>query len=191
MRLRIPLIATLLATTTFAAAPLGQTAAAADDYDTVACKSGNLTITFAHAFTTARQPVKVSGTGAVNRCLHFGDEPTPITSGTLKIEGAVPAACHQPIGPGNVKVTVTWNTGTRTAIDDVTFRSTGNHAATAQLDGGRISDGPFKGGVLGVDLTNSGFSGLLLTSCSLNDSDAQEYTVTINRFAVGDAEFSI
>lgn len=67
-----------------------------------------------------------------------------ITGGVVRFEASLEAACPGPIGPGEAKVTISWSDGSKSVINQPTFRG---DAQSFTLEGGSVASGPFLDGI--------------------------------------------
>ncbi|MFD8421788.1 hypothetical protein [Streptomyces sp. NPDC059466] len=173
------LSAAVAAAAVFALAPSSPAAAGVEDIGDVTCNGGSLNVHYAPGITFSRNTVRLSADGEMGIC---SSRTHPrITGGTVRIEASLTAACPGPIGPGWAKVTIDWNDGSRTVVDQASFRG---DASSFSLEGGSIAAGTFAGGTArgsGRTATNLAELG---AGCVLGGVTG--YAATIDQFAVGD-----
>lgn len=96
---------------------------------------------FTPGITFPNKTVQMGANGELNNCESAAHP--KITGGTIWLTGSLDAKCPGPFGPGYAKATIEWNDGTRTVIDQSTFRG---DAQPISLEGGSIATGAFAGG---------------------------------------------
>ncbi|WP_330461636.1 hypothetical protein OIB37_35095 [Streptomyces sp. NBC_00820] len=174
------LSAAVAATAVIALSPLSQ-ASAADlaDIGDITCHGGALNVQFNPGITFSKNTVRLSANGDMGIC--SSSTHTGITGGTVQIEASLTAQCPGPYGPGYAKATINWNDGTRTVIDQTTFRG---DASSFSLEGGSIATGSFAGGTARAHGRTTSNLIELGAGCVLGG--VTNYTAMIDQFAVGD-----
>lgn len=179
--MRSPLLSAAVAVAAvIALSPLSPAAAAAPSgIGDVTCNGGSLNVHSNPGITLAKNTVRLSANGEMGMCTSATHP--KITGGTIRFEVSLSAACNESFGPGSARVTINWNDGSRTVIDESTFRG---DAHSFSLEGGSIADGTFAGGTAGAN-------GRVTTSpvefgagCMLGG--VSHYNAIIDQFAVGD-----
>lgn len=123
--------------------------------------------------------MRLTASGDVGIC-NSGKHPR-ITGGTIRIETALSAACPGPIGPGYAKVTISWNDGSRSGIDQSTFRG---DAQAFSLEGGAVRSGTFADGTARANGRTS--SNLVELGAACAAGGLTSYDATIDELAVGE-----
>ncbi|MEU0784639.1 hypothetical protein ABZ341_24070 [Streptomyces sp. NPDC006173] len=178
--MRTPLIsAAITAAMITALASLSPASAVADDTGAIACHGGTLNLRFDPGISFSRKTSRLLASGEVGLC-NSAKYPA-ITGGTIRIEAVLTGACPGPVGPGYAKVTINWNNGSTSVIQQSTFRG---DASSYSLEGGHVAAGPFAEGTTranGRTTTNLVEIG---TSCA--SGGLTNYTATIDAIALGD-----
>lgn len=179
--MRSPFISAAVATAAvIALAPLGPaTAAAPSEIGDISCNGGSLNVQYDPGITFSKSTVRLTANGEMGIC-NSQNHPK-ITGGTVRVESALTGACPGPVGPGYAKVTINWNDGSRTVIDQSTFRG---DAQSFSLEGGSIADGSFAGGTARANGRTTSNLIELGAGCVLGG--VTSYAATIDQFAVGD-----
>ncbi|WP_326774544.1 hypothetical protein [Streptomyces sp. NBC_01445] len=178
--MRSPLMSAAVAAAAIALSPLGQASAAAPaDIGHVVCNGGALSVQYNPGITFAKKTLQLSANGDMGNCTSKSHP--KITGGSIQFQASLPAQCPGPIGPGYAKATIYWNDGTRTVIDQTTFRG---DTQSFSLEGGSIATGAFAGGTArGSGRTTSNLTELG-ARCVVGG--LTDYGATIEQFAVGD-----
>ncbi|WP_066363089.1 hypothetical protein [Herbidospora mongoliensis] len=155
-----------------------QSATAADIGDVV-CNGGVLNLQFNPGLTFSRKTVRLSGSGELGIC--SSKKYPKITGGTIRVESSLTAVCPGPIGPGYAKVSINWNDGSKTTIDQSTFRG---DASSFSLEGGGIAAGAFAGGTARANGRTT--SNLIEIGAGCVLSGVTSVATTIDQFAAGD-----
>ncbi|MEU8484374.1 hypothetical protein [Streptomyces sp. NPDC048641] len=172
--------AAVAAAAVVALSPLSQASAAAPaDIGHVACYGGALSVQFNPGITFARKIVQLSANGNMGICTSTSHP--KITGGTIQFQASLPAQCPGPYGPGYAKATINWNDGSKTVIDQTTFRG---DAQSFSLEGGSIANGSFAGGTARANVRTTSNLTELGAGCVLGG--VTSYDATIDQFAVGD-----
>ncbi|MEV0579460.1 hypothetical protein [Streptomyces sp. NPDC050392] len=179
--MRSPLVsAAVAAAALIALSPLGPAAAAEPaGIGDVICNGGSLNVQFNPGVTFSNNTVRLSANGEMGIC-SSATHPE-ITGGTVRFEAGLTAKCPGPFGPGYAKATINWNDGTRTVIDQTTFRG---DSASFSLEGGSIDAGTFAGGTARANGRTTSNLIELGAGCVLGG--VTSYSATIDQFAVGD-----
>lgn len=181
IEVRTRFVTAVAAAASIAVIPLGTAPAVAQaELGSVVCHGGNVTLQYNPGITFSRQAVRLSASGDMGLCT--SDKHPKITGGTVRVEGAFQAACPGPVGPGYARVTISWNDGSTSLIDQSTFR--GGDTQSFGLEGGHVSKGTFLGGTSrasGRTTTNLvDIGGACVTGGVIS------YQSTIDEFAVGE-----
>lgn len=172
--------AAVAATAVIALAPLSAASAAAPaGIGDVVCSGGSLTVRFNPGITFSKNTVRLLARGDMGTCSSMAHP--EITGGAVQIEATVPAACAGPIGPGVAKTTITWNNGSRTVIDQTTFRG---DSQSFSLEGGFITDGTFAGGT--AQASGRTTTSLVELGAACVNGGLTDYAATIDQFVAGD-----
>ncbi|WP_405974383.1 hypothetical protein OG496_40505 [Streptomyces sp. NBC_00988] len=179
--MRSPLISAAVAVAAVIALSPLSPASAADpaDIGDISCHGGSLTVQFDPGITFAKNTVRLSANGELGICSSAAHP--KITGGTVRIEASLTAVCPGPIGPGYAKVTISWNDGSRTVINQSTFRG---DAQSFSMEGGSISDGTFAGGTARAHGRTTSNLVELGAACVLGGITS--YTASIDGLDVGD-----
>ncbi|MFC8076844.1 hypothetical protein ACFUN8_15080 [Streptomyces sp. NPDC057307] len=179
--MRSPFISAAVATAAvIALAPLGPAAAAAPSgIGDIVCNGGSLNVQYDPGITFSKNTVRLAAIGEMGICR--SESHPEITGGTVRVESALTGACPGPVGPGYAKVTINWNDGSRSVIDQSTFRG---DAQSFSLEGGSIATGSFAGGTARANGRTTSNLIELGAGCVLGG--VTSYAATIDQFAVGD-----
>lgn len=179
--MRSPLLsAAVAAAAVIALSPLSPAAAAAPSgIGDVTCNGGSLNVHASPGITLAKNTVRLSANGEMGMCTSAAHP--KITGGTIRFEVSLSAACNESFGPGSARVTINWNDGSRTVIDESTFRG---DTHSFSLEGGSIADGTFAGGTAGANGRVTTSSVEFGAGCVLGG--VSHYNAVIDQFAVGD-----
>jgi hypothetical protein len=177
---RSPLTAAAVAAAAVIALAPASPASAADDIGDVVCNGGSVNLLFNPGVKFSKTTVRLAASGDMGTCTSA--KYPRITGGTLRIQAALNAACPGPLGPGYTKVTIDWNDGTKTVINQSTFRG---DAQTFTLEGGSVDTGPFTNGT--ARATGRTTSNLVeLGAACASGEGMTGYSATIDEFAVGE-----
>jgi hypothetical protein len=162
----------------FCIAP-AQVAFAADDIGDVVCHGGSFNVQFNPGVTFSKNTVRLSANGEMGIC---NSKKFPkITGGTVRAEASLTAACPGPVGPGYAKVTISWNDGSKSVINQSSFRG---DAQSFSFEGGSVDTGSFAGGTARANGRTTSNLIELGAGCALGGLTS--YAATIDEFAVGD-----
>ncbi|WP_459803668.1 hypothetical protein [Herbidospora sp. RD11066] len=153
--------------------------AVAEDIGDVACIGGSLHVQFNPGVTFSRNTVRLTANGDLGVCA--SQKHPKITGGIIRAEASLTAACPGPFGPGSAKVTISWNDGSRTVVDQSTFRG---DSSSFGFEGGSIATGAFTGGPARANGRTTSNLIELGAGCVLGG--VTSYAVSIDQFAVGD-----
>ncbi|MBW5249201.1 hypothetical protein JGS39_09280 [Streptomyces sp. P01-B04] len=179
--MRSPLMAAAVtAAAVIALSPLSP-ASAADpaDIGDIVCHGGSFNVQFNPGLTFSQNTVRLLANGEMGTC-HSAVHPK-ITGGTVRVEASLSAACPGPFGPGYAAATINWNDGTRTVVDQSTFRG---DTTSFSLEGGSIADGTFAGGTTRANGRTTSNQVELGAACVVGGLTS--YSATIDDFSVGD-----
>lgn len=147
--------------------------------DSISCSDGSLPLRSKPAITLSKQSVHLSGYGDLGQCTSA--KHPEITTGFARVETTLEAACPAPFGPGYAKVTINWNDGSTSVVNQATFRGD-THSFT--LEGGSVTSGPFLGGILrATGLTTISW---LELSVACTTTGITSYRPTIDEFTIGE-----
>ncbi|MYS20978.1 hypothetical protein GA0115240_124234 [Streptomyces sp. DvalAA-14] len=179
--MRSPLIsAAVAAAAVIVLAPVSPASAAdPDGIGDVTCHGGSLDVQFNPGVTFSKNTVRLSANGELGNC--SSRRHPKITGGTIRLEASLTAQCPGPYGPGYAKATIYWNDGTRTVIDQTTFRG---DAQSFSLEGGSIATGSYAGGTARANGRTTSSSIELGAACV--SGGLTSYSATIDQLAVGD-----
>jgi hypothetical protein len=177
---RSPLISAAVAAAAVIALAPCTSASAADDIGNVVCNGGSVNVLFNPGVKFSKNAVRLAVSGDMGIC-RSANHPR-ITGGTIRIAASFTAACPGPLGPGYAKVTVDWNDGSKTVIDQSVFRG---DAQTFSLEGGYIGTGRFANGTARANGRTTSNLVELGAGCASSDG-MTGYSATIDEFAVGE-----
>ncbi|MFI0964642.1 hypothetical protein ACH4S8_25080 [Streptomyces sp. NPDC021080] len=179
--MRSPFVsAAVAAAAVIALAPLSPAAAADPSaIGDVVCSGGSLNVQYNPGITFSKNTVRLTANGEMGTCTSSNHP--KITGGTVRIESALTAACPGPIGPGYAKVTINWNDGSRTVIDQSSLRGS---TQSFSLEGGSVANGTFAGGTARAHVRTTSDQVELGAACAT--SGLTSYAAAIDDFAVGD-----
>ncbi|WP_062437335.1 hypothetical protein [Herbidospora daliensis] len=93
---------------------------AAADTGEITCHGGSISHHYTPGVTYRRNTTWMTANGDLGVCAsqtHPG-----ITGGTIRIEGNLTSQCPGPIGPGYTRLTISWNDGTTTTVNQATHK---------------------------------------------------------------------
>ncbi|MEU5879360.1 hypothetical protein [Spirillospora sp. NPDC047279] len=146
---------------------------------TVECRDGSLDVQADTGVAFPRKTVQLTGRGNLDSC--SSAQHPKLSGGTITLETALQARCPGPFGPGYAKVTIAWNDGSTTSIDQSTFRG---DSVSFALEGGRVTSGVFTGGTVRADGRTT--TPLIEMGAACATGGLTAYSTTINQVHLGD-----
>ncbi|WP_062347421.1 hypothetical protein [Herbidospora yilanensis] len=93
--------------------------ASADTGD-ITCHGGSISLNYTPGLTFKKTTTWMTGNGDLGVC--SSTRHPAITGGSIHVEGGLTTQCPGPIGPGYTRLTITWNDGTTSTINQATHR---------------------------------------------------------------------
>ncbi|MCR3732345.1 hypothetical protein FHS35_009263 [Streptomyces umbrinus] len=137
-RLLVPAVIAAAGAVLLPAGPAGARAGA--EPGSITCHGGSLSAAFSPGVTFRKQTTQVQAEGDLGVC--SSQEHPKLTGGTFRFSGSGTGACPGPFAIGYGKMVITWNDGSTSTMPQMSVRA---EAFTVSLDGGAVSEGPFRG----------------------------------------------
>ncbi|MFF7888165.1 hypothetical protein ACH40F_43785 [Streptomyces sp. NPDC020794] len=143
----------------------------------ISCRGGDLNLRYSPGITLTKGAVLLSGYGSMGVCTSV--KYPRITGGVVRVEASLEAECLGGIGPGQAKVTIAWNDGSKSVINQSAIRGT---IESFILEGGSVASGRFLGGTTHASGRTTTDPVALSADCALGGLTS--YHSTIDQFTI-------